>query len=97
MNHVLSAAAPAAERVVYVAGQIDPELRPARVVVAVNGEIVADTPDFRGPLWNVSFPARALRAETNVVSVYAVLAEEDRRLRALPAPANSILPRNAGR
>ena len=94
---VLSAAAPAAERVVYVAGQIDPELRPARVVVAVNGEIVADTPDFRGPLWNVSFPARALRAETNVVSVYAVLAEEDRRLRALPAPANSILPRNAGR
>ncbi len=86
-----------AEPVVYVAGQLDPELRPARVVVAVNGEIVADTSDFRGPLWSVSFPARALRAETNVVSAYAVLAGEDRRLLALPAPANRTLPQNAGR
>ena len=95
---VLSADSAATGPRVYVSGQMDPALRPARIVVAVNGEIVAETPDFRGPalFWNVSFSAQALRAETNVVSAYAVMAEEDRRLRALPAPANSTLPRNGG-
>lgn len=97
---VLPIASGEAGSLVFVSGRLDPSHLPAQMAIAVNGEIVAVTSDFREVLhgkplvWNASFSPRKLREETNVVSVYVVLDAGNKKLAALPPPRHSTLLKN---